>query len=59
MNETVQDLTLSADVAIVGAGPIGLELAAALQRIGVDYAGKYRDKKWRFYLKDSKFVSRK
>ena len=38
MTETVQDLTLSADVAIVGAGPIGLELAAALQRIGVDYA---------------------
>ncbi len=28
-------------------------------RIGVDYAGKYRDKKWRFYIKDSKFISKK
>src|ERR1700722_14325309 len=29
--------TGSADVAIVGAGPIGLELAVALKRRGVDY----------------------
>ncbi|NCS99869.1 DNA-3-methyladenine glycosylase [Candidatus Falkowbacteria bacterium CG_4_9_14_3_um_filter_38_19] len=28
-------------------------------RIGVDYAGKYKDKKWRFYIKDNKFVSKK
>ena len=28
-------------------------------RVGVDYAGKYRDKKWRFYIKDSKFISKK
>jgi len=28
-------------------------------RIGVDYAGKYKDKKWRFYIKDNKFISRK
>src|SRR4028119_130016 len=27
----------TADVAIVGAGPIGLELAVALKRAGVDY----------------------
>lgn len=27
-------------------------------RIGVDYAGKYKDKKWRFCLKDSKFISK-
>src|SRR3954453_22274614 len=29
--------TLTTDVAIVGAGPIGLELAVALKRAGVDY----------------------
>lgn len=28
-------------------------------RIGVDYAGKYKDKKWRFYIKDNKFISKK
>jgi len=28
-------------------------------RVGVDYAGRYKDKKWRFYLKDSEFVSKK
>src|SRR3954454_11205489 len=29
--------TLTTDVAIVGAGPIGIELAVALKRAGVDY----------------------
>lgn len=29
------------------------------QRIGVDYAGEYKDKLWRFYLKDNHFVSKK
>jgi len=28
-------------------------------RIGIDYAGKYKDKLWRFYIKDSKFISKK
>ncbi len=28
-------------------------------RVGVDYAKEYKDKKWRFYIKDSKFVSKK
>lgn len=27
-------------------------------RIGVDYAGKYKDKKWRFYLKGNQYVSK-
>lgn len=30
--------TLRTDVAVVGAGPIGLELAVALKRAGIDYA---------------------
>jgi len=28
-------------------------------RVGVDYAGKYKDKKWRFYIKGNKFISKK
>jgi DNA-3-methyladenine glycosylase len=31
----------------------------AKKRIGVDYAGKYKNKPWRFYLKGNKFVSKK
>jgi len=34
------------------------EIAAA-KRIGVDYAGKYKNKPWRFYIKGNKFVSKK
>jgi len=29
------------------------------KRIGVDYAGKYKDKLWRFYVKGSPFVSKR
>ena len=28
-------------------------------RIGVDYAGEYKDKKWRFYIKGNEFISKK
>jgi DNA-3-methyladenine glycosylase len=28
-------------------------------RVGVDYAGKYKNKKWRFYLRGNKFISKK
>jgi len=31
---------------------------ARAARVGVDYAGAYKDKLWRFYIKDSGFVSR-
>lgn len=27
-------------------------------RVGINYAGEYKDKPWRFYIKDNKFVSR-
>ncbi len=33
-----------------------LEIVSS-KRIGVDYAGEYKDKPWRFYIKDSPFVS--
>ena len=29
------------------------------KRVGVDYAGKYKNKLWRFYIKDNFFVSKK
>lgn len=32
--------------------------AVKAKRIGVDYAGRWADKKWRFYIKDNPFVSR-
>ena len=32
---------------------------ARAARVGVDYAREYKDKKWRFYIKDNKFVSKK
>jgi len=28
-------------------------------RVGVDYAGEYKDKPWRFYIKGNKYVSKK
>jgi len=31
----------------------------AAKRIGVDYAGKYKNKPWRFYLRGNLFVSKK
>ncbi|OGY41777.1 MAG: hypothetical protein A2Y82_02790 [Candidatus Buchananbacteria bacterium RBG_13_36_9] len=34
-------------------------LIKSAKRIGVDYAGKYKDKLWRFYLKDNPFISKK
>lgn len=31
----------------------------AAKRIGVDYAGVWKDKKWRFYIKNNLYVSKK
>lgn len=31
----------------------------AVPRVGIDYAQDYKDKPWRFYIKDNPFVSRK
>ena len=38
--------------------PIKKTAIVATKRIGEDYAGKYKDKKWRFYLKGNEWVSR-
>lgn len=37
MNQSLDTYDKSTDVAIIGAGPIGLELAAALKEVGVNY----------------------
>jgi DNA-3-methyladenine glycosylase len=29
------------------------------KRIGVDYAGKWKNNPWRFYIKENKYVSAK
>lgn len=31
----------------------------ATKRIGIDYAGAWAGKPWRFYIKDNPFISRK
>ncbi len=31
---------------------------ASSSRVNIDYAGEYKDKPWRFYIKDNKFVSK-
>ena len=39
-------------------GKASMSRIVTAKRIGVDYAGKWADKKWRFYIKGSEFVSR-
>ena len=39
--------------------PLGAKEITAVPRIGVDYAGPWRYKKWRFYIKDNPAVSKK
>jgi DNA-3-methyladenine glycosylase len=41
------------------AEPVNKKEIVRVKRIGVDYAGEYKDKLWRFYLKNSPFVSKK
>jgi DNA-3-methyladenine glycosylase len=50
------DLT-SPPLFINDAPPIPAENIVSATRIGVDYAGKWKDEPWRFYIKDNHFVS--
>lgn len=55
-----EDLVTSARVWIEDRGEeIPKNKIQMAKRIGVDYAGSYKNKLWRFYLKESPFVSRK
>ena len=40
------------------APPVSEENIVETTRIGVDYAGVWKDKSWRFYIKDNYFVSK-
>jgi DNA-3-methyladenine glycosylase len=39
--------------------PVLEEEIVKTTRIGVDYAGAWKDRHWRFYIKDNRFVSKK
>lgn len=41
-----------------GTGPLPSSGIIRTSRIGIDYAGNYKDKKWRYYIKDNPFISR-
>jgi DNA-3-methyladenine glycosylase len=50
------DLCLEGPLHVENGTPESHEVVSC-RRIGVDYAAEYRDKPWRFYIKDSPFVS--
>ena len=41
-----------------GRGPVRRSAVAVGPRVGIDYAGEWADKPWRFWIRDSPFVSR-
>ena len=54
-----EDLAESQRIWLEDGAKIKKEQIIASKRIGIDYAGKYwANKKWRFYIKDNKFVSK-
>ena len=44
---------------IKDAAPVVHDDIMAARRIGVDYAGEWKNKLWRFYIKENRFVSKK
>ncbi len=52
------DLTAS-PLYINEAFPVPQEEIVETTRVGVDYAGDWKNKRWRFYIKGNKFVSKK
>ena len=53
---TKADLT-APPLFIIDAPAVSQEYIAAKTRIGVDYAGEWKNQPWRFYIKDNRFVS--
>ncbi len=53
------DLTLGKKLWLENGKKIKLDQIKKTKRIGVDYAGNWRDRLLRFYIKDNKFVSKK
>lgn len=61
INKTLNSLDLTKNILWIedrGVKIKSSEIVAA-KRIGVDYAGKYKNKPWRFYLRGNPFVSKK
>lgn len=54
-----EDLTKSKRIWVENGKKIKKSQIVATKRIGIDYAGIWAKKPWRFYLKDNPFVSRK
>lgn len=54
-----EDLTKSKRIWLAGGLKIKRGQIAAAKRIGIDYAGDWAKKPWRFYIKDNLFVSKK
>ncbi len=52
------DLTVSPTFYLEDRGDKIMQIVEA-KRVGIDYAGEYRDKPWRFFIKDNSFVSKK
>lgn len=53
------DLTSSNEIFIVDQPVLDEDLIVAKKRINIDYAEEYKDKKWRYFIKDNQFVSQK
>lgn len=55
-----EDLTVSNKIWIEDRGiKISPKDIVSAKRIGIDYADEWKEKLWRFYIKDSQFVSKK
>jgi DNA-3-methyladenine glycosylase len=53
---TKSDLTIP-PLFINDAPAVPQEYIVATTRVGVDYAGEWKNQPWRFYIKDNSFVS--
>jgi DNA-3-methyladenine glycosylase len=53
------DITTGKDIYITNKNSIEKVDIVETTRIGVDYAGEYKNKPWRFYIKDNNYVSKK
>ncbi|HLC99404.1 MAG TPA: DNA-3-methyladenine glycosylase [Patescibacteria group bacterium] len=58
-NVNNEDVTTSNRLWIEDGEKIASSKIMRRSRIGVDYAGTYKDKLWRFYIKNNAFVSKK
>ncbi|MCS7184094.1 MAG: DNA-3-methyladenine glycosylase [Patescibacteria group bacterium] len=53
------DVCTSKKIFFVDGDKINNNMIVKSKRIGIDYAEEYRDKLWRFYIKNNKWVSKK